>query len=275
LNNKYKALVNNWKIWGSRLGLKDPFWAIVGEVDRLAQQGRDIPGETVEHIARFISKAQSRVPVEAPAETTGADAATLESLGWMLSEIQRAARSVAYKWPQVTSAGDMANEIWLRLVESKGSVQTLAAMSPDERAACLVKIGHQIASGMRDDLDYFSGQFTYSVQEVRTLLEKDVLCYEVAGFSAATHDIWSALGRVSPRYRELLYRKYRDGETFTKNSAEERAVVRAVESLTRMMNRSRKTDEYEYHNGNRARSSVSSGRARAIVDVDYYGEEQE
>jgi DNA-directed RNA polymerase specialized sigma24 family protein len=175
-----------------------------------------------------------------------------EALTAMLPEIQRAARSVAFKWPLVTTAEDLAQDIFLRLMDTAGSVSKLSEMAPNGRMSSLTRIGHQIASGDRDDLEYFSGQFAYSVEEVKRLLIKGGLTVELEGFDAAVFDLRQAMEALKVRninQANAIIQRY------TLEVPPDKDVLsRGIESLTVLMNRARSSQESEFRNGGRRRN---------------------
>lgn len=189
-------------------------------------------------------------------------------------EIERAARSVARKWDQVTDAEDLEQEILTHLMARPGSLKKLTEMEEDQRRGTLVRIGHQLASEERTRYEYFSGQYTYSVDEVRLLLERKALSGPVEGFDAARLDAIRALQGLeesSPEYAAGIVRRYVFGEVPDRDSAARKALNRAVDSLTNRMNRNRNNDIAEYENGGGRRAVLSNRRARRAVDADYYG----
>lgn len=89
---------------------------------------------------------------------------------WM-GEIQKAAKKAAVDWPGVVEAEDMAQDIVLHILERPGTQQDLAGMDDTNRYRTIHKIAQRIASQERTDFELFTGDFRYSVDEVRSLLE--------------------------------------------------------------------------------------------------------
>lgn len=187
----------------------------------------------------------------------------------MIADIARAARIVAYKWPNTLEAEEFESEMLLRLSESPGSVEKLATWEPQKRLNALVRVGHQIAASERDDRDLFSGRFNYSVEEVKKLLSRQALDRELDRFDAATFDVrqaFEALRDTNKNYADAIYQRYVLEVTADKN-----ALTRGLEKLTLLMNRGWATRTAEFHNGNRFRTRQSNEYGAAVVQNDYAG----
>src|SRR5690554_4468836 len=87
-------------------------------------------------------------------------------------EISYASKVVANQWPGVIQADDVEQEIYLRLLETSGSVEKLATMTSEERRNSLVHVGHQIGSRYKNDYELFSGNCYYGTEHVRAILDR-------------------------------------------------------------------------------------------------------
>jgi hypothetical protein len=265
----------NWRLWIDRLGLGDDFVRVVDGCAAVVASGERIPDAVVQHLSRSIVKARGLYETGRPAAPDGVDPVAVEALTWMLPEIRRAARTVARKWPQVTSQEDMTQSIFMHFLERTGSTLKLADMVPGERAASLIKIGHQVASQEREKYDRFSGQFTYSVDEVRTALDDGGLTKGADVIRVVHIDVQKAMEYLeskTPGYATALVRKYVDEES-PSNKSEENLLYRAVETLTSRMNRNRNLDRAEFTNGGGRRSLITNAEARDAANNDYAGED--
>lgn len=189
----------------------------------------------------------------------------------VLPDIKKAAQRVAKKWPQVTTEEDLFQDLTLHFLERPGSLEKLAHLTADKRLARLVAIGHEKASASRDDLEQFSGQFNYSVEEVRKLLLKGAILHSVSRHEAASADVQTSMVLLKKRnqdYWSVLVDRYVNG------GATERALKdilsRATESLTTLMNRARASQTYEFTNGGRYRNNKA---AVSQIREDYDGVE--
>lgn len=180
------------------------------------------------------------------------------------ADIKKAARSVAFDWPGVVEAEDIEQDIWEHILVSPNTARDLLAMEPTPRYRTISKIGHRIASQERDDYDHFSGNFRYSVNEVKSLLSRGAL--------AAVHSVqsgWSSdevvsrggefadtvnmmvsmetdlkramdkLKETTPQYHNILIRKYLRGE-YLESGADKKRASLALGALTDNMNSSHK-----------------------------------
>lgn len=172
----------------------------------------------------------------------------------MQDQVRKAAKTVAHQWPTVVEADDMEQDIYLHLLESPGSVEKLLNdFSDKDRLNALVAIGHKIAGKERLDYEIFSGNFRYSVDEVKKLLEKQTFKDASLGRTATSGDLVAGMNRLresSPQYAEMIERRYVNGETMTVDADRKRS-ERAVEALTTEMNRSFKSTRHDDGPGSR------------------------
>lgn len=185
----------------------------------------------------------------------------------VLPDMRRAARTVAAKWPQVTTEEDMTNTLVVHFMEAPGALQTLAELPSDKRVARLTAIGHERASAERDDREVFSGQFTYSVDEVKQLLERGALAGHVNGFDAGREDLLQAIRTLhgrTPNYADAIWLRYDQAGKPNRD-----ALSRGIEALTTLMNRVSSNERYQFNNGGRFRNNR---QALNQADLDYNGE---
>lgn len=193
--------------------------------------------------------------------------ASPEDIGLVMNEIERAARKVALKWPQITSEEDMVQSLVLHFLERLPSLQVLVELPTDKRLGRLTAIGHEKASAQRDDLEVFSGSFSYSVDEVRRLLERGALDGHVDNFDAGVEDVlqgMEALRKKNSNYAMSIISRYQ-----THGEPNRVTLSRGLESLTTLMNRIKATERYEFTNGGRFRNNR---QALNQADLDYEGQ---
>lgn len=199
----------------------------------------------------------------------------------MLPEVRRAARAAAADWPDVTTVYDLEQDITLRLLGSPGTVQALDAMDDRLRLRALERIGHQVASRHRADLDHFHGAFRYINDDVRDLLDRGAIEPDVGelanpaanDYGDVSSDIspdvvdiriaFEQLWESNPEYAELLERRYIHGIDIRDESGG-KSESRAVTKLRRLMNanfRQRGTN----HDGPGSRRAISNARAQAMA----------
>jgi hypothetical protein len=189
----------------------------------------------------------------------------------VLPDMKRAAGRVARKWPEVTNQEDLFQDLVIHFLDRPGSLEALALLPSDKRLARLVAIGHERASANRDDLEVFSGQFTYSVDEVRKLAERGAVMESVQDYDAPSLDMQQAMTVLKRRNRDYwsaLIEKYVNGISPERNSAAAKVLERGLESLTTLMNRASTARKYEFTNGGRYRNNRSALNGS---DRDYEG----
>lgn len=209
-------------------------------------------------------------------------------------DIRKASRSVAYQWPGVVEKDDVAQSIRLHLWERPNSLVKLAEMEAGPRYRSIVGIGHQIASAERTDYEHFTGDFRYSVNEVKSVLDSGVLLDLEAGLASsysaeeyvsrgggfedatlakasAETDLLRAmeeLGNRTSQYAEAIRKRYLYDENAVAASDAERArLMRALTRLTDLMNRSYKRRHAARPDGPGTRSRVSRAAAQAITQM--------
>ncbi len=190
-------------------------------------------------------------------------------------DIVKAAASIAQDWPGVTTAEDLGQEVWLRISRlTTARQQSLINLPSGARMSQLRKWCRQAASEERDKYEILTGNYHYSVSEVREMLESGWLLhrpdnnYAEDGRTSESYydeetdsyvvtnipsinlgslnltdahtDLMNGIMRLkinSSGYHEALGVRYVSGLT-PSNGAAERKLQRAVDALTREMNRS-------------------------------------
>jgi hypothetical protein len=203
-------------------------------------------------------------------------------------EVEKAAKTVAFKWPNVVSEEDMEQELYLFLLERPGVIEKLLAEFDDKnRLNAVVALGHQIASKERDDYEVFSGNFRYSVNEVKGLLEDRALHHEspelgsnwsvsedfiqggefedtVLNKLASETDLRRGLKMLAAKnsnYAEIIQRRYLRDEVIPQSETGARdRLTRALTALTTEMNRSFKQQQKD-HDGPGSRKPVTAQQA--------------
>ena len=199
---------------------------------------------------------------------------TLEEL---MPVIRRAAKSVAFQWPGVIEADDVEQSIYLRLLESPGSVSKILEMDERPQYRAIVGMGHQIASQERADYDYYKGSYRYSVVEVRKLLNDGALIEPAEGFREAMVDLFLALEVLhedKPQYSDALYRRYQDGESTTDDKQYENALRNGLTALVDEMNAINKRRFSERDSGPGSRTAITSATASYVSSNQYDGDHE-
>lgn len=195
----------------------------------------------------------------------------MTSYGDLEPVTRRAAKAVAYQWPNLLDADDFEQEIWLRLLQSPGTVEKVLEMDDRARYRAIVGIGHQIASIERTDYDYFKGSYRYSVKEVKELLQQGILSEPLPAFKAELIDMTEAFQDIPEQYKSALVSRYVEGVTPQEKSGQNR-LTRGLESLVDEMNRVQRRRHSERDDGPGTRAVLSNAQARYQADDDWDGE---
>ncbi|AIS73726.1 hypothetical protein SEA_PANAMAXUS_51 [Mycobacterium phage Panamaxus] len=218
-------------------------------------------------------------------------------LEWLQPVVRKAAKVVALQWPGVIEADDAEQSIWLKLLESPGTVDKAANLDDLALRRFITRIGHQIASKERWDYAYYKGAYRYSVHEVKRLLKSGALKEQEQELKAQTFDKESvstgkttpttqipddvmdlrrALIRVAERnegYAEILIKRYRLDE-FPADKSEASALTRAHDLLVKEMNRTRRADYEERADGPGTRRVLTNAQARNLSSTQYVGDKE-
>lgn len=194
----------------------------------------------------------------------------MSNIDELIPDIKAASKTVAFKWPSVTTEDDMVGLITLRLLKTPASIDKLVEMEVDKRRSSLARVGHQIASGERDDYEVFSGKYLYSVDDVKKLLSAGAIDGSDDSFRVTGMDILNgmiALEKKNPGHSKAIVDRY--ANRIQPQGKNKMLLSRAIESLTVLMNRASMTKDYDFNNGGRHRNNrqaVNEG------DLNYDGE---
>jgi hypothetical protein len=203
-------------------------------------------------------------------------------------DIERAARHMKVEWPGLVEQWeDLAADISIKLVTDNYAT-TVRGMDPKPRRMVLVKIASRVVSELRDEFDFFQGNFFYSTKEVRGFLERGAL----EGFSEVavdqngnesdettplmslespdrsvlgkrqdveSFDIRVGFGQLEAHHQEMLVRRFVKGERMDQ-AVDRVKVQRAVDQLTSVLNRSYRKDTGG-HQGPGSRTAMSNNQA--------------
>lgn len=192
-----------------------------------------------------------------------------QALAELLPEIQAAARHVAAEWADVVEAGDLENDIALKLLEERQAANLLA-YEPHARRKTLFKIGVQLASGERDDLEYFHGNYRYSTDEVRRRLQAGSLLGVETADGPEDADVRLAVTQLTCKQKNAVIGRYVNLETPTSDTGR-KALQLGVDALTHHMNRIHRQRRFG-HEGPGSRRVASSSWARTQAGVDWQGD---
>lgn len=187
--------------------------------------------------------------------------------------VKAAARRVAAQWPSVVEKDDLEQEIVLHLIERPGALARLFEEPEQQvRQSFLIKVGHQIASKEQQDYDRFSGNYLYDTAEVRGFLDRQIWTIKDK-LSAEKQDLEEGLSilaeRNSKAYAEIVNRFFHD--IVPADSAGRMRVLRAIETLTELMNRTGAERRRAYTEGPGSRKAIPNQAMDVLTRTDHAG----
>ncbi|WP_280429114.1 hypothetical protein [Nocardia brasiliensis] len=179
--------------------------------------------------------------------------------------IRHAAHAVTYEWPNVIEADDLAQELWVKVLESPATQELLDGKTSRELINLLARMGHRIASRYRTNNARFSNQIRYSVDDIKAALSGLSLWPEI------TDDIelgLAALRDRNERYAEAIQAFVRNEPPPTE--ADRKRRDRAIEALTEETNAAirRLFDAYTPEPGKTLRHGPGTKRTAPAPTVD-------
>ncbi|GAB4588693.1 hypothetical protein [Nocardia sp. IFM 10818] len=172
--------------------------------------------------------------------------------------IDRAAGAVEREWPGVIDAEDLAQELWVWILE-RPSVQKKFAESNDYLIyRLLTRHGNAIASEAASNRHRFAGTVFYGSEEVRQALKGNALSHDLID---DLEPAMETLKATNPRYADALRRRFGERE----KGVDKHDVYRAVLALTEEMNRVARARRAEHEEGPGTRPVLSNATAQAVT----------
>lgn len=165
--------------------------------------------------------------------------------------VETAARGAGRKWPTLDWE-DVRQDVWVYLLENPSEHTKL--LSEEDPSTQLRRIAGQRAAMAADLYEFFSGQYEYGTDEVRTLLEMGLITNREAATLSESTDLSTGmlmLQSSNRSYFDLIVNKYVHGME-PKFRVE---ITRAIDSLTVLMNRCNTSARYTEHEGPGARKT--------------------
>lgn len=127
---------------------------------------------------------------------------------------------------------DLEQDLWVFFLERNQSI-----LNEGQMVSLLKKQAKALTRKERIDYMYFRGAYLYTPGMVRRLLENAVWCeVENVVDIEGRVDVSTALKELSESERNLLYAKYHLGEPIDNSESNRRAVYRAVDKITDILN---------------------------------------
>ena len=218
-----------------------------------------------------------------------------EELQPLQKHVIKAARYVQYQWPGIIEADDVEQELWLKFLESPGSIAKISKMDESKQYSSILYMANQIAAKERRDYNRFSGSYRYSMKEAKAYLQQsglrrvlgdpDVSSYEeyvdaptkepAMQMNEIEADILVALGTLRERneqYHEAIVLRYLLDEVPERGKMQVR-LSRALEKLVDEMNRASRVGFMSHEDGPGTRKVLTREQARWVSkegwDADY------
>jgi hypothetical protein len=193
-------------------------------------------------------------------------------------QVRKAAKAVSFQWPDILTAEEAEQELWVKLMESHTSITKLRDSFDDkQRLNALIQMGHQIANKLLTTEMVASGNFRYSVNTVKDILkdaaeqERDPEAKKLT--KSALLDMtrgMEALRDKNAGYAEAISTRYRDGVVPTAGTSATR-LSRALTALTTCMNREHKRQHRHRDDGPGSRKAIRKSRALVLSALEWQG----
>jgi hypothetical protein len=192
-------------------------------------------------------------------------------------EVCKAAKSVAFEWPGVLEADDLEQEIYLYLIERPNDIEKLLNDFDDkQRLNAIKRIGHRIAAGERADYEVFSGNFKYSVDDVKRKLKwasNNGATASIRNLSM-DNDLVNGMERLAEAHKPhvaAIRSRYFEGVIPTEGK-DKTLLSEALTALTTQMNRSHKQQFVDNPDGPGTRKVMSRAAAISHTNREYNGD---
>lgn len=168
------------------------------------------------------------------------DKATFE---FLREPVKKAAEGAAWNWHGLLEAEEIESELWIEVMQSPATEESLRGRDANALARLLAFKANRVCAKERTAFEHYSGQYQYSVGEVKDIAEKiltreGVVTCEVIDFMEALEKLIDR----NPGYADLFLRRYADGETFS-DQADRSRLSRALTKFTDFMNWNRRNED--------------------------------
>lgn len=170
-----------------------------------------------------------------------------------------AARKQSRIWHGLLEPHEIESELWIRVCSSPATVEKLEGSEPPLVEALLENMASQICIKERDAYEHFSGQYRYSVDEVKDIADR--FYTSVLDSGCEVLDFNNGLAHLedsNPGQFEVFTLRYRDGVTLV-DKADRKRCERAEVHLTDLMNQSRRQREAGYTQGPGTKPKIPRG----------------
>lgn len=176
-------------------------------------------------------------------------------------EVEKAAQSATRSWTGALDAGDIVQDVWLKIFESPKTLPALLSYETAQRGKVLRAIARQCAGSEMADRETFSANVTYSTDDVRRILTKGG-AGDLPGTPSHVEwmDVQAGLVVIDPWFAEVIFSNYVVGDYDASSGEARKELTRARDALTIAMNTNHKAAKAE-HDGLGSRRVVSNAQA--------------
>lgn len=176
-------------------------------------------------------------------------------------QVVDAARRASAKWYGLLEAEEIESEIWVHILESPATVKDLRDKDRTLVFDLLCRYADRICIAERDDYEHFTGNYRYSVNEAKVLVEEFYL-RDGEDLMVDLIDVDVAFVRLmeeNQTHADALFRRYALGEKTTGDSQFNNALTRGLTHITDLMNRNFKDRVRDHHDGPGTRPRIPNG----------------
>lgn len=170
-----------------------------------------------------------------------------------------AARKQSKLWHGILEPDEIASELWLMVADSPATEEKLEGADADLLDDLLNRMASRVCIKERDSYEHFSGQYRYSVGEVKDIADRVYTSVLESGCESLDFENGLAqLENINPAYFEVFRLRYKDGVTLEEKADRVRC-TRAEAKLCELMNQSRRQREAGYTQGPGTKPVVPRG----------------
>lgn len=176
-------------------------------------------------------------------------------------QVSDAARRASAKWHGLMEPEEIESEIWIQIMESPATARDLETKDSTLVFDLLCRYADRICMKERDDYEHFTGNYRYSVNEAKTLIEEFFL-RDGENLMVDFVDVDVAFVRLmeaNQKQADAVFRRYALGETPGDDKSFENALRRGLTHLTDLMNRNFKDRERDYRDGPGTKPRIPRG----------------
>jgi hypothetical protein len=193
-------------------------------------------------------------------------------------QVRKAAQTVAWQWPGVLDVEDAEQELWLELMDPGTMTSLRDSFDDKNRQSALINMGHRIGNKALNEYQIATGNFKYSVNRVKEILQDAANQEQHPEVKLLTRsDLFSLtrgmeiLRQKNAGHADAISSRYREGK-IPKGKSAINKLWRALTSLTTHMNRSYKQQYAERSDGPGTRKAISNVAAQVISAKQYAGD---